>query len=204
MSVAEVTLNGAADYGLFGVAVSVQTPVGPFSIAMGYQFVPAVGAVFQVAIALAALTIALGSMFVAFSFVPGRLRRVGALLGILAFIPLLVAPLYVMTTLPAASGVGALNGLPGVIPTQNTTAPGFWGSGSFVFEGVSLNFAWRAGWAWYVAFASGALFAAAGIIAARAAWRPSGVAAAPSVTPVPSWNWQPYLPPLPPPPPPED
>ncbi len=112
-------------------------------------------------------------VFAAMSGSRPRLRRWGALLGLLAFVLALVALLYVLVLLPGAA-------------TQDIGAPailysGFWGSGDYSFMHGGATVTWGAGWAWYALMAA-AVLSLIGVIVLFRARAPSSMQAAPQAT----------------------
>lgn len=154
-SVLGFSAKGSAEFRLFGGTTTIQSSFLNQTNTTDYRNEPQTGSVFFIGAMFTALALLLGVGMVSLAALSGprpSFRRLGALLGILAFLLALVAPLYVMAQLPNAvnqdSGAG----------TGLTTISGFWGSQSSTFFGASANVSWAAGWAWFVVLIAAVLF----------------------------------------------
>lgn len=135
-----------------------------------YSDMAQTGSVFTIGMVLTALGLILGIGMVVIGVLPSQsasFRRFAMIAGVLAFLFLLIAPLYVMSALPAAVNQD-LGGGPG-----STTFSGFWGTkaGSLGILG-SYSVTWAAGWAWYAGLVA-AIVALIGGIAMVASRRPA-------------------------------
>ncbi len=149
-----------SEYNLFGTANSAHSNLTSSSNTTGYADLPQMGAVFGIATLLMVLGIILGIGTVLIGILPGSnptFRRFALLAAVLAFLVLLVAGLYVMSSLPAAANTD-------LQPSRSVSFSGFWGtqSGSIGALG-SYSVAWAAGWAWYAVIGAAILFVVAGI-----------------------------------------
>jgi hypothetical protein len=109
------------------------------------------------------------------------LRKLRAVHGVLAFVLVLAAPLYVMVQLPGAANYdmpwnGFYHG-----SISPSLVSGFWGSQSAPPNCGCATFVWQAGWAWYALVAAAVLFLICGIMLIRAKM-PFAVQAAPKAT----------------------
>ncbi len=164
------TATSHVEYNLFGRTESSQSNISSSTNTTAYSSLPQTGSVFSLATILSALGLILGVGMILIGALPGTnpsLRRFAAIAGVIAFIILLVASLYVMSALPAAvnqdSGASSSNGFSGFWGTR--TASGF---GGF----ISGTTTWAAGWAWYLPLIAAILFLV-GAIAILAARRPA-------------------------------
>lgn len=175
------TATGQTDYTLFGRTDTTQSNFSSSTNTSTYAALPQTGSVFSLAAILTVLGLVLGIGTVVIGALPGSnpsFRRFAMIAGILAFLILLAAPLYVMSALPAAVNQDSGGGL------TATTFSGFWGtnSGSFgIF--VSYTITWTAGWGWYVALVAAIVFLVAGV--AMAASRVPAVRAPQAPSPPP-------------------
>jgi hypothetical protein len=187
VSVPGETLSGSANYGLMGWTVTLTEPgTGTLTNSSGYASAPRTGSVFLTGMALTAAGLGLGALMVILVALAGQrpgLRKAGAVVGILGFVVLLVAPLYVMTALPGAMSADSVS----VIPGEDTGAFsfGFWGSQSFNFGGFASSVSYGGGWGWFLALVAGIMLLIGGILALRAP-RPAAMAPAP-----PGWTQAP-------------
>jgi len=161
-SVGPLSMTGHSELGLFGGFGSFQMGSTSSSNTTNYNDAPHVGSVFTLATVLLILGLIIGVGMVVVGAMSGAnpsLKRLGGVLGILAFLVVLVSTLYVMSSLPDAvnqdSGVAA----------SGTTVSGFWGSktttvGSFAQATVT----WAAGWGWYLALVAAVVFLVAGVV----------------------------------------
>lgn len=174
------TATGHAEYSLFGATEVTQSNVSSSTNATGYADSPQTGSVFGFAAVLSILGLVLGIGTVAIGVLPSRnpaFRRFAMIAGVLAFVVLLVAALYVMSALPAA--VNQDTGR-----SSSNAFSGFWGTSSAsAFGGIlSATTTWGAGWAWYCILVAAVVSLSAGI--AMVASRKPAVAA-PQVPPSP-------------------
>ncbi len=161
-----LTGTGHIEYNMFGRTEATQSNISSSSNSTSYANLPQTGGVFTLASVLVILGIIMGIGMVIIGAMSGAnpsLRRFAAIAGVLAFLVLLVAALYVMSALPGAVNQDG-SGRPG-----STAFSGFWGSTSSSFLGISATVNWAAGWAWYVALVAAIVFLAGAImiIAAR-------------------------------------
>ncbi len=162
-----VDVNGNANYGLFGVVSTVSTPRANETNTSTYSQAPHVGSVFSLGTVLLAIGLVLGIGMVALSVMPNpRFRRIAAVLGVVAFLFALLAPLYVMSALPDA--VNADSGS----TTTFTTVSGFWGTKSTSLFSITTSITWGAGWGWYFPLVAAVLFLI-GAVVLLAARRPA-------------------------------
>jgi hypothetical protein len=157
-------------YSPFGRTETSQSNVSSSTNASTYSDMPQTGSVFTIGTALTALGLVLGIAMVVIGALPSRsasFRRFAMIAGVLAFLFLLIAPLYVMSALPAAVNQD-MGGSLGA-----TSFSGFWGtkSASLGLLG-SVSITWAAGWAWYVAIVAG-IVALVGGIAMMASRKPA-------------------------------
>ncbi len=149
-----------SEYSLFGTANSAQSNVSSSSNTTGYADLPQMGAVFSLATILTVLGLVLGIGMVLIGVLPGSnpsFRRFALIAGALAFLVLLIASLYVMSSLPAAANTD-------VAAAHGVTYTGFWGTQSGNLGTLfSYSVTWAAGWAWYMALVAAILFLVAGI-----------------------------------------
>ncbi len=148
-----------SEYSLFGTANSAQSNLTSSSNTTGYADLPQMGAVFGLATILTVLGIILGIGTVLIGILPGSnpsFRRFALVAAGLAFLVLLAAGLYVMSSLPAAANTD-------LRPSRSVSYSGFWGtqSGSIGALG-SYSVTWAAGWAWYAVLGAALLFVVAG------------------------------------------
>ncbi len=148
-----IDVNGNANYGLFGVTSTVSSPRANSTNTSTYENAPHVGSVFSLASILVVLGLIAGIGMAALSIMPNaRFKRFAALLGVVAFLLSLLAPIYVMSALPDA--VNADSGS----TTSFTTVSGFWGTKSSSFLSISTSVTWGAGFGWYLALVAAVLF----------------------------------------------
>jgi hypothetical protein len=159
------TATGTADFRLFGGTASIQTPAGSSTNTTDYHNDPNTGSVFLLASVVTAFGLVLGIGMVALAALSDSrpsFRRLAAILGILAFLVVLIGPLYVMAQLPSAANSDSGAG------TSYATFSGFWGSQSTSFFTLSATITWAAGWAWYVVLIAAIVFLIGGIAMLRA------------------------------------
>ncbi len=164
------TAVGQTDYALFGRTDATQSNLSSSTNTSTYGDLPQTGSVFSLAAVLTVLGLVLGIGTVVIGALSGSnpsFRRFAMIAGILAFLVLLVAPLYVLSALPAAvnrdAGASAL------------PYSGFWGTKSGTFGiFVSYSVTWAAGWAWYVAVVAAIIFLVASV-AIAASRAPAGM-----------------------------
>ncbi len=172
-----IDVNGNATFGLFGVTSTSHSPLGNQTNTSTYSTAPHVGSVFSLGTILLVLGLILGIGFVALGVMPNpRFRKFAAILGVLAVLFTLLAPLYVMSALPDA--VNADSGS----TTTYTTVSGFWGIKSGSTFGITTSITWGAGWAWYLPLIAAVLFLVAAI-AMLAARKPAMAAPLPPPAP---------------------
>ncbi len=164
------TSTAQQSYSLFGTTETSQSNFSSSTKTSTYANMTQTGSVFTLGAAVTALGMILGIAMVVIGVLPSTnpaFRRFAMIAGVLAFLLLLVAPLYVMSALPAAVNQDT-SGSPGA-----TTVSGFWGtqSGSLGLLG-SYSITWAAGWAWYVVIIA-AIAALIGGIAMIASRRPA-------------------------------
>ncbi len=149
-----------SEYNLFGTANSAQSNITSSSNTTGYADLPQMGAVFGVATILTIIGIILGIGTVLIGILPASspsFRRFALLVAVLAFVALLVAGLYVMSSLPAAASTD-------LRPPRSVPFSGFWGTQSDNILGLgSFSVTYAAGWAWYAVLGAAILFVVAGI-----------------------------------------
>ncbi len=149
-----------SEYNLFGTANSAQSNLSSSSNTTGYADLPQMGAVFGLATILTVLGIILGIGTVLIGILPGpnrSFRRFALVAAVLAFLVLLVAGLYVMSSLPAAASTD-------LRPPRSVPFSGFWGTQSGNAGGLySYSVTYAAGWAWYAVLGAAILFVVAGI-----------------------------------------
>lgn len=152
------TAKGNADFGLFGVTTTTSTGHTNTTNSSAYTDTPHVGSVFTLGMVLLALGMVLGIGMVVLSVMPNpRFRKFAVVLGVLAFLFALLAPLYVMSALPDA--VNADSGS----TSSFTAVSGFWGTKTSNVFGFSASVIWGAGWAWFVPLIAAVLFLVAAI-----------------------------------------
>lgn len=157
-----VSMNAHNEFGLFGASAFFQMGSTSSSNTTNYNDAPHVGSVFTLATILLVLGLIVGIGMVvvgAMSRSRPSFRRWGGILGVLAFLVLLIGTLYVMSALP-----DAVNQDSGA-PSYGTTFSGFWGTktstiGSFGQASV----VWAAGWGWYIALVAAIVFLVAGVV----------------------------------------
>ncbi len=154
----------------FGRTETSQSNISTSTNTSTYADMPQTGSVFTLGTALTALGLILSIALVVIGALSSRnpsFRRFALIAGVLAFVFLLVASLYVMSALPAAVNQDT-SGSPGA-----TSFSGFWGtkSASLGLLG-SVSITWAAGWAWYVALIA-AIVALVGGIAMVVSRRPA-------------------------------
>lgn len=160
-SFGSVSLTGHAEFGLFGGTSTTKSNISSSSNTTNYADTPHVGSVFSLATILTILGLVLGIAMIAIALLPGgnpSFRRFAMVAGVLAFLVLLIAPLYVMSALPGAANQDSGGG-PGA-----TTYSGFWGTKSASFFGLQATITWAAGWAWYLALVAAIVFLIAGVV----------------------------------------
>lgn len=176
-----VSFNAHNEFGLFGASAFFQMGSTSSSNTTNYNDAPHVGSVFTLAMILSVLGIILGAGFVVVGAMSGSrpsFQRLGGILGILAFVVLLIGTLYVMSALP-----DAVNQDSGA-PSYGTTFSGFWGTKTTTIGTFGqTSVVWSAGWGWYVALVAAIVFLVAGV-ALLMARRPSMVS--PLQTPPPT------------------
>ena len=164
-SFAGQTIKGVAEFRPFGASASLQTPAGSVTNTTDYKSSPHTGSVFLAGAALVALGIVFGALQVVVGFASKsmpRLRRIGAAMGILAFLVVLLAAVYVMASLPdAVNRDGNATALGGA------SVSGFWGSRSVSVLGITATVSWAASWAWYVVLVAAIVFLIGGAVAFR-------------------------------------
>lgn len=171
-----IDVNGNATYGLFGVTSTTQSPLGNQTNTSTYSTAPHVGSVFSLGTILLITGVVLGIGMLGTGVMPNpRFRKFAAILGVLAFLFALLAPLYVMSALPDA--VNADSGS----TTTYTTVSGFWGIKSGSTLGITTTITWGGGWAWYVSVVAAVLFLVA-VMAILVARKPATVALTPPPT----------------------
>ncbi len=172
-----IDVNGNANFGLFGVTSTISTPNANQTNTSTYSNAPHVGSVFTLGTILLILGAVLGIGMVGLAVMPNpRFRKFAAILGVLAFLFAVLAPLYVMSALPDA--INADSGS----TTTYTTVSGFWGTKSSNLYGITTSINWGAGWAWYLPVIAAVLFLV-GAIVILAARKPAMAAPVPPPTP---------------------
>lgn len=174
-----ISMNGNDQFGLFGGTSFFQMGSTSSSNTTNYNDAPHVGSVFTIATVLLVLGLIIGIGMIVVGAMSGAkpsFRRLGGVLGILAFVVVLLGTLYVMSSLPNAVNQDSQ------ATTSGTSVTGFWGAkttsvGSFAQATVT----WAAGWGWYVALIAAIVFLVAGVILLLA--RKPGMAATPQVPP---------------------
>ena len=159
-SIAGFSATGHADFGLYGGTAKFQSGTTSSTNTTNYNDSPHVGSVFSLAMILTIFGLIVGVVMIIVGLMAGSrpsFGRLGGILGVLAFVIVLVGTLYVMSSLPDA--VNADSGS----TTSFTTVSGFWGTKSATFLGAQATFTWAAGWAWYVALVAAIVFLIAGI-----------------------------------------
>ncbi len=154
------TVTSHAEYNLFGRTETSQSNLSSSSNTTAYASLPQTGSVFGVALILCGLGLVLGVGAVLIGVLPGAnppFRRFATVAGVLAFLLLLIAPVYVMSALP-----GAVNQDSGA--SSSNAFSGFWGTRSASFGGfLSATTTWAAGWAWYAALVAAIVFLMASV-----------------------------------------
>ncbi len=157
-----ISMTGNDDFGLFGGTSSFQMGTTSSSNTTNYANAPHVGAVFSIAsiLLILGLVIGIGMLLVgAMSASRPSFGRLSGMLGVLAFIVLLISSLYVMSALPDAVNQDTGSASSGI------TVSGFWGTKTSSFGSfASATVTWNAGWAWYVALIAAIIFLVAGIL----------------------------------------
>ena len=149
-----------AEYGLSGGTTTFTFGANSGTNTTNYQNAPHIGSVFSLAMILTILGLIIGVVMVVVGLMAGArpsFGRMAGILGVLAFIVVLLGTLYVMSSLP-----GAVNQDSGS-SSSATTVSGFWGTKSATFFGATANFTWAAGWGWYIALVSAIVFLIAGV-----------------------------------------
>ncbi len=164
------TATSQQAYSPFGRTETSQSNFSSSTNTSTYSDLPQTGSVFTLGTILTGLGLILGIAMVVIGVLPSSspsFRRFAMIVGVFAFLFLLIAPIYVMSALPGAVNQDT-SGTPGA-----TSFSGFWGtkSASLGLLG-SATVTWAAGWAWYVAFVA-AIVALAGGIAMVASRRPA-------------------------------
>ena len=193
-----LSFNMTLGFGVFGGSASGTLPGGGGLLTSGnYADMPATGGVFQLGMLLAVLGMVLGVVTLAASAMGGArpgLRRVGALMGVVGFVFVLLAAMYVMANLPAAIATDTQS-FGGV-----ASFTGFWGSQSIDIGGIQFATSWGAGWGWYLLIIGGVFLLIAGLASLRAP-RPAPMMPAPGYAPgYPGYPMPPQQAPPPPPP----
>ncbi len=170
------------DFGLFGGTGSFQSGSTSKTNTTSYSDAPHVGSVFFLGMVLLILGLLIGIGMLVVGAMSGArpsLARLGGVLGVLAFVVVLLSALYVMSSLPGAVNQDSASGVSGGAVT------GFWGtqSGSLGIFG-SITSTWAAGWGWYLALVAAIVFLNAGV-ALLLARRPAMAAVAPLAPPSP-------------------
>ena len=165
-----VSLDAHNEFGLFGASAFFQMGSTTSSNTTNYNNAPHIGSVFTFATILLVLGLVCGVGLVVLGALSGSrpsYQRLGGLLGILAFVVLLVGTLYVMSALPDAVNQDS------AAPSYGTTFSGFWGTKTSTFGSFGqAAVVWSAGWGWYVALAAAIVFLVGGV-ALLMAKRPS-------------------------------
>ena len=162
VSVLGTTVTSSQEFRPFGYTTTVQGPVST-SNQSDYRGDPNMGGVFATGFLLSVVAILCGVGMIGLVAMSGarpQFRRLGAILGVLAFILALVAAVYVMATIPAAATTDAGAGAP--------TFSGFWGSQTISVLGISTVITWGAGWAWYLLLVAAVVFLVGGVLSLRA------------------------------------
>jgi hypothetical protein len=157
------TITSSQEFRPSGYTTTVQGPGVSTSNQTDYAGDPNMGGVFTTGFLLSAVAILCGVAMIGLTAMSGprpSFHRLGAILGILAFVLALVAALYVMSALPAAATTDAGAGGP--------TISGFWGSQTTSVFGVSTVITWGAGWAWYLVLVAALVFLVGGVLSLRA------------------------------------
>ncbi len=174
------TATSHVEYDMFGRTETSQSNISSATNTTAYSSLPQSGSVFSLATILSVLGLILGVGMIVIGALGGTnpsLRRFAAMAGILAFVILLVASLYVMSALPAAvnqdSSLSPSNAFSGYWGTRSAS-----GFGGF----ISGTTTWAAGWGWYLPLVAAILFLIGAIIV-LAARRP--LMPAPQTVPAP-------------------
>ncbi len=172
-----ITVNGNADFGLFGVTTTTATGHSNTTNSSSYNDSPHVGSVFSLGMVLLILGVVLGIGMVGLAVMPNpRFRKFAAILGVLAFLFALLAPIYVMSALPDAVNTDSGS------TSSFTTVSGFWGAKSSSVFGFSASVSWGAGWDWFIPLVAAVLFLV-GAIVILAARKPAMATPVPPPTP---------------------
>ena len=174
MTASVLVVTVSLNFGLFGAS---GTMPGGGAVGGSYSTLPHVGSVFMAGAALTALGLILGVVMLLLIAMSGKkpgLRKIGAAMGIVGAIVLLVGPLYVMSALP-----GALSS--DVFPSSSgISISGFFGG----ISAAGMSLTWGGGWGWYLAFVAAILLLIGGILALRAP-KAAAMPAAPMAAPPP-------------------
>ncbi len=169
MNVPGESFSFNVNYGLFGSAFTMsEAGTGTISRSADYSNATRTGSVFLVGMGLTVAGLALGSvmiLLVALGTKNPAFRKIGAILGVVAFLALLGAALYVMTALVPALTADAAAAAPGEPIAQFVS--GFWGSQSISFEGYVASVSYGGGWGWFLALIAGIFLLLGGMLAAR-------------------------------------
>ncbi len=171
-----LSLNAHTELGLFGASSFFQMGSTSNSNTTNYDSSPQVGSVFTLATVLLVLGLIVGIGMLVVGAMAGSkpsFQRLSGILGVLAFVILLLGLLYVMSALPSAVNQDSSASAFG------TNFSGFWGANTTTFGGFGqASVVWSAGWGWYAAMVASVVFLAAGV-ALFAAKRPAPVPPAP-------------------------
>ncbi len=163
-----LTATSHAEYSMFGRTENAQSGTtqnrtSSSTNTTAYSSLPQTGSVFGLALILTVLGLILGIGAVAIGVLPSAnssFRRFAVIAGALAFVLLLIAALYAMSSLPAAVSQDSH------LSASNAYS-GFWGtrSSNFSLFGITISGTvnWAGGWAWYVVLIAAILFLVAGI-----------------------------------------
>ncbi len=203
------TIAQQVSYGVFGYTyTATQTGAGGGTIAESHAYnatMAQTGTVFTLGMALTVVGAAAGALMIILVAVGGSrpgLRRTGAAMGIIGFLVLLLAPLYVMTALPGAMAADSASVVPGA--PAGTFSFAFWGGQTLSFGGEAMTLSYGGGWGWALALVAGIVLLVGAILAFLGP-RPAPMAPAPGYPQAPGPYApppypQPYPPQVPPPP----
>lgn len=164
----QVDINFTSDFQPLGGTTTTQlswvccNPNTTTVVPIDYHNASSTGPVFTAASWEATLSILSGAAMTLMAAMSGSSfysRRLAPILGVLAFLLLLTAPLGVMLQLPGAARQDDI--VPGSVA-------GFWGSAFVTAPHFGGTVTFGAGWAWYAALAAALLFLMAGIVLLRA------------------------------------